>query len=102
MIFGMMAAYAPSLLIHLAWLVIALIGMRRHGGTPFVLFAISAVTGLIGTGVGAAQFVVISRYGVSTIQIFAIVSGLIGVTTGVLSTVGLALLVARAPTRATR
>lgn len=100
MVYATLVAFAPGFLIHVAWLVIAIIGLRRHGGAAFALLIASASIALLGSGVGVAQFVVMRSHGIATIQYFAIASGLLGSTAGVLGTIGLALLVARPRTRA--
>jgi hypothetical protein len=94
---GLMAAYAPFFLLHVAMIVFGAIGGRRQRATAFWLLVASGGLGVASSTLQVLQFTLIRDYGVSRLAIFGAVTSTIGMAAGTLEVVAVALLALRRP-----
>jgi hypothetical protein len=92
---GMLTAFAPFLLLHVAMIVFGAIGGRRQRLTAFWLLVASGGLGALSSVMQILQFTLMREYGVSRMTMFAAISGTISMAAGVFEVVAIALLALR-------
>ena len=98
MFLSMLAAYAPWIIMHVAMIVFAAIGGRRHRLTAFWLLLASGCLGVGSSVFQVLQVSLISDYGGSRSPMLIAFGSGIGMIAGVFEIVGIALLALRRPT----